>query len=58
MSLLGLVNPGLTCDAITLKNACAISGEKIVYELAFDVGRLVNVHAPTATGFAERKPAW
>jgi hypothetical protein len=38
VSLLGLVNPGLTCDAITLKNACAISGEKIVYELAFDVG--------------------
>jgi hypothetical protein len=24
----GLVNPGLTCEAITLKNACAIRGEK------------------------------
>jgi hypothetical protein len=24
----GLANPGLACDAITLKNACAIGGEK------------------------------
>jgi hypothetical protein len=38
VSNLGLANPGLTCDAITLKIACAIGGEKMVYQLAFDGG--------------------
>jgi len=30
----GLVNLGLTCDAITLKNACAIGGEKGVSKVS------------------------
>jgi hypothetical protein len=38
MSHSGLVNPGLTCDAITLKNAYAIGGEKKgALNLAVDV---------------------
>lgn len=32
---LGSVNPGLTCDAITLKNACAIVGESFAKGLCF-----------------------
>ena len=30
MSELGLVDPGLTGDAITSKNACSIGAEKVV----------------------------